>query len=129
MLDNLTFSNVALILSDQDIERHSSTLEEAEYEFYQEVYKSEEFTLRLTPGINLIAAIPAESLEPGHPLITVMDALGIEKGTVLLQGTLGKSLALLASPGAGGMDIIKDVYLRAELPPMRPAGSPEWFRS
>ena len=129
VLDNLTFSNVALILSDQDIERHSSTLEEAEYEFYQEVYKSEEFTLRLTPGINLIAAIPAESLEPGHPLITVMDALGIEKGTVLLQGTLGKSLALLASPGAGGMDIIKDVYLRAELPPMRPAGSPEWFRS
>ncbi|HET9440758.1 MAG TPA: hypothetical protein VFO52_11330 [Longimicrobiales bacterium] len=129
VLDNLTFSNVALIISDQDIERHSSTLEEAEFEFYQEVYKSEEFTLRLTPGINLIAAIPAEGLEPGHPLITVMDALGIEKGTILLQGTLGKSLALLANPGAGGASALKDLYLRAELPPMRPAGSPEWFRS
>lgn len=129
VLDNLTFSNVALIISDVDIERHSSTLEEAEYEFYQEVYKSDDFRLVLKPGINLIAAIPAEGLPADHPLITVMDALGIEKGNVLLQGTLGKSLALLASPGAGGMDIIKDVYLRAELPPMRPAGSPAWFRS
>jgi hypothetical protein len=129
VLDNLTFSNVALILTDQNIEIPSFSLEEAEYEFYREVYKSEEFTLRLTPGINLIAAIPAEGLEPGHPLIAVMDALGIEKGTILLQGTLGKSLALLASPGAGGANALKDLYLRAELPPMRPAGSPEWFRS
>ena len=129
VLDNLTFENIALIISDQDVERHSSSLEESEYEFYQAVYKAEEFTVRVTPGVNLIAAIPAESLEPDHPLIAVMDALGIEKGTILLQGTLGKSLTMLTSPGASGMDVIKDVYLRAELPPMRPAGSPEWFRS
>ena len=33
LLDNLTFENIALVISDQDIERHSSLLEEAEYEF------------------------------------------------------------------------------------------------
>ncbi|HEY0809368.1 MAG TPA: hypothetical protein VGD49_04365, partial [Longimicrobiales bacterium] len=129
VLDGLTFSNIALVISDREIEAHSSTLQDVEFNFYSEVYKSDDFRLVLKPGINLIAAIPAEGLEPGHPLIAVMDALGIEKGTILLQGTLGKSLAMLASPGAGGASALKDLYLRAELPPMRPAGSPEWFRS
>ena len=127
VLDNLTFSNVALVVTDQEVARHSSELDQGEFDFYSEVYKSDDFTLILKPGINLIAAIPAEGLEPGHPLIAVMDALGIEKGTILLQGTLGKSLALLAGGGAG--NALEDLYLRAELPPMRPAGSPEWFRS
>ncbi|MBR9990785.1 MAG: hypothetical protein KFH98_13575 [Gemmatimonadetes bacterium] len=129
VLDNLTFSNVALVISNQDIDRQSFELDVTEREFYGEVYKSDEFRLVLKPGINLIAAIPAEGLEPGHPMLVVMDALGIEKGTILLQGTLGKSLALIGAPGAGGMDIVRDLYLRAELPPMRPPGSPEWFRS
>jgi hypothetical protein len=127
VLDNLTFSNVALVITDQEVSRHSSELDQGEFDFYSEVYKSDDFTLELTPGINLIAAIPAEGLEPGHPLIAVMDALGIEKGTILLQGTLGRSLALLS--GGGGANALEDLYLRAELPPMRPAGSPEWFRS
>jgi hypothetical protein len=100
-----------------------------ELEFYSEIYQSYDFTLRLKPGINLIAAIPAEGLEPGHPLVAIMDALGIEKGVVLIQGTLGKSLMLLTNPAAAGLDVIRDLYLRAELPPMRPPGSPAWFRS
>jgi hypothetical protein len=129
VLDNLTFSNVALVIADQEVTRHSSGMEDVELAFYSEVYKADDFTLVLKPGINLIAAIPLDGLEPDHPLLTVMGALGIEKGTVLLQGTLGKSLTMLASPGAGGMDVIRDLYLRAELPPMRPAGSPAWFRS
>ncbi|HEX6307190.1 MAG TPA: hypothetical protein VFZ69_03320 [Longimicrobiales bacterium] len=129
VLDGLDFSNVALVIANGDRDAFSETLSDAEWEFYREVYKSDEFRLVLKPGINLIAAIPAEELGPDHPLTVVMDALGIEKGTVLLQGTLGKSLTLLGAPGAGGMDVIKDLYLRAELPPMRPPGSPEWFRS
>jgi hypothetical protein len=129
VLDNLTFANVALVITDMDVDASSAELLDAEYDFYREVYKSDDFRLVLKPGINLIAAIPAEGLEPGHPLIAVMDALGIEKGTILLQGTLGKSLAMLASPGAGGASALKDLYLRAELPPMRPEGSPAWFRS
>lgn len=128
VLDGLTFSNVALVIAEQDVEVDAAELLDEEFAFFREVYKADDFRLVLRPGINLIAAIPAGELGPDHPLNTVMDALGIEKGTVLLQGTLGRSLALLGS-GAGGMDIIRDLYLRAELPPMRPPGSPEWFRS
>jgi len=126
VLDNLTLSNVALVLTDQDLTVPSAALPDEAYEFYRSIYKSDDFTLRLTPGINLIAAIPADKLPPDHPLIGVMDALGIEKGTVLLQGTLGKSLASL---GTGGAAALKDLFLRAELPPMHPPGSPEWFVS
>lgn len=129
VLDGLDFSNVGLVISNDERDVHSELLSDAEWEFYREVYKSDEFRLVLKPGINLIAAFAAEDLGPDHPLTTVMGALGIEKGTILLQGTLGRSLTLLGAPGAGGMDVIKDLYLRAELPPMRPAGSPEWFRS
>jgi hypothetical protein len=126
VLDNLTLSNVALVLTDQDLTVPSDALPDEAYEFYRAIYKQDDFTLRLTPGINLIAAIPAEGLPPDHPLNAVMDALGIEKGTVLLQGTLGKSLASL---GTGGAAALKDLFLRAELPPMHPPGSPEWFVS
>jgi hypothetical protein len=128
VLDQLTLSHVALVLSDQDLTIPSSQLPDEAYDFYREVYQQDSFTLRLTPGINLISAIPVDKLPPDHPLIGVMDALGIEKGTVLLQGTLGKSLALLGG-GGGAADAIKDILLRAELPPMHPTGSPDWFVS
>ena len=127
VLDALTFEHVALVMSDQDVRMPAAGLEEAERAFYGEVYGSDDFTLVLKPGINLIAAIPAEGLPQDSPLKAVMDALGIEKGTLLLQGTLGKSLTLLR--GGVTADALKDLYLRAELPPMRPPGSPEWFRS
>jgi hypothetical protein len=129
VLDGLTLSNVGLIITDRDRVVMSSEMVEEEREFYAEIFRAENFRLVLKPGINLIAAIPAEDLGPDHPLTVVMNSLGIEKGTILLQGTLGKSLALIGAPGAGGMDVIRDLYLRAELPPMRPPGSPEWFRS
>jgi len=128
VLDNLTFSHVALVITNQEVSLPSSALEPEELAFYSEVYGSGSFTLTLKPGINLIAAIPAEGLPPDHPMVAIMDALGIEKGVILLQGTLGKSLTMLSNPAAAGRDIIKDLYLRAELPPMRPPGSPAWFR-
>lgn len=128
-LDGLTLSNVGLVISSDSVSRSSQEMSGGEFDFYADLLKSDEFTLELRPGINLFASIPADSLPEGHPLVGIMNALGIEKGVVRIQGTLGRSLALLATPGAGGMDAIRDLYLRAELPPMRPPGSPEWFRS
>ncbi len=126
--NSLTLSNVGLVITDQDTRAFAGELPTQDYDFYRQLYQSEDYELVLKPGINLISAIPVDKLEPGHPLLIIMDALGIEKGTVLLQGTLGKSLTLIGAPGAGAADVIKDLYLRAELPPMRPPGSPEWFR-
>ena len=128
-IDGLTLSNVGLVITDKDIRASSALLHEQDYDFYREIYQADDFELVLKPGINLISAIPADKLEAGHPLLVIMDALGIEKGNILLQGTLGKSLTLIGAPGAGAADAIKDLYLRAELPPMRPPNSPEWFRS
>lgn len=127
--NNLTLSNVGLVITDQDIRESSALLHLQDYDFYREIYKADDFELVLKPGINLISAIPMGELEPGHPLVRLSDALGIEKGNILLQGTLGQSLTLIGAPGAGAADVIKDLYLRAELPAMRPPGSPEWFRS
>ena len=126
-LDGLTLSHVGLVLTSDDVRMASSQLPEQDRWFYQEVYGSDEFTLVLKPGINLISAIPVADLEEGHPLLFVMDALGIEKGVVLLQGTLGKSLALIGSPSGSRGNILEDLFLRAELPPMRPPISPPWF--
>ena len=127
--NSLTLSNVGLVITDQDVRESSDFLPEEDYDFYRQIYQADDFQLVLKPGINLISAIPVDKLEAGHPLVVIMDALGIEKGNVLLQGTLGKSLTLIGAPGAGAADAIKDLYLRAELPPMRPPNSPEWFRS
>jgi len=127
VLDDLPFSNVGVVISNQNVAIPSSALSDDEWQFYREIYKSDEFVLRLTPGLNLIAAFPVEGLPAGHPLLAVMDALGIERGTILLQGTLGRSLTMLR--GGVSAAALKDIYLRAELPPMRPPGSPGWFRS
>jgi hypothetical protein len=132
VLDGLTLSHVTLVLSNRELVVGAAQLSDEAYDFYREVYAQDDFTLILKPGINLIAAIPAEGLPPDHPLRRVMDALGIEKGTVLLQGSLGKNIAVLTGGGGGGGGgggAIKDLYLRAELPPMHPPGSPDWFQS
>jgi len=127
VLDALPLDNVALVVSDQDIRMSAAMLSLAEIQFYSEVYHSNDFTLVLKPGVNLIAAIPSDRLPPDHPLLAVMNALGIEHGNILLQGTLGRSLTMLQ--GGVSAAALKDLYLRAELPPMRPPGSPDWFRS
>jgi hypothetical protein len=127
-LDGLTLSNVVLVVAADSVNRSSDEMEEGEYDFYQGILGEESFTLRLRPGINLLAAIPVDRMPEGHPLLGIMDALGIERGVVRLQGTLGRSLTMLATPG-GGAAALRDLFLRAELPPMRPPGSPEWFRS
>jgi len=128
VLDNLTLSNVGLILAGDSLRASWDELAPEEYGFYRQVFNRDEFEFRLKPGINLIAAIPLAELEEGDPLLLALNALGIEQADVLLQGTLGKSLSLIGR-GAPTADIIKDLYLRAELPPVRPPGSPAWFKS
>src|SRR4026209_2507320 len=127
-LEGLTLSNVMLVVTDQDISRDASELSEDEAGFYQDIFGRPDFKLVLKPGLNLLAGIPTEGLAPNHPLKAITGALGIETGTIFLRGTLGKSFALLTSPGAGGAAATKDLHLLAGLPPMRPPGSPDWFR-
>jgi len=126
-LSDVTLSNVGLVLADQAEQEPAAAMPDVERRFFAGIYHSDAFTLVLTPGINLIATIPTAGLPDDSPLRKVMDALGITQGDILLQGTLGKSLALLK--GGATADALKDLYLRAELPPMRPPGSPQWFRS
>jgi hypothetical protein len=128
-LDGMTLSNVGLVITGDSVSKSAGEMSSSEFEFYSELLHADDFEVRLRPGINLFASIPVDKLPAGHPLLAVMDALGIEKGVVRIQGTLGKSLTMLANPAAGGADVIRDLFLRAELPPMRPKGSPEWFRS
>src|SRR5688572_2317059 len=128
-LDGMTLSNVGLVITGDSVEKSSGEMGASEFEFYADLLKEEEFTVKLRPGINLFASIPVDKLPEGHPLLGIMDALGIEKGVVRIQGTLGKSLAMLSDPAAATGDALRDLFLRAELPPMRPKGSPEWFRS
>lgn len=128
ILDEIDFSNVTLVLAGAEREMYSNELTDEEWYFYRDVYGTDEFVLTLRPGVNLIAALAAEDLGPDHPMNIVMNALGIEKGTILLQGGLGQSLGLLGGGGgAASGSAVRDMFIRAELPPMRPPGSPEWF--
>lgn len=129
VLDQLTLSNVGLVMTGDDVTSRSGDLTPEEYAFYREIFRRDEFEFRLKPGINLIAVIPLADLEADNPLLPAMDALGIEKGDILLQGALGKSLALIGGKGVPSANVIKDLYLRAELPAMRPPGAPDWFQS
>ena len=128
-LDGMTLSNVGLVVTGDSVSKSAGEMSSSEFEFYSDLLHSDDFVVTLRPGINLFASIPVDKLPEGHPLLGIMDALGIEKGVVRIQGTLGRSLTMLANPAAGGADVIRDLFLRAELPPMRPKGSPEWFRS
>jgi hypothetical protein len=127
-IDQLELKDVALVVTDQNTRVPSSTLSAAAHSFYKAVYQSDEFELVLTPGLNLIAAFPIEGMASDDPLKKLFDRLGFQSGVVLLQGSLGRSLAAVGQ-GAATLDLIKDVYLRALLPPMRPADAPAWFKS
>lgn len=126
VLDDLKLNHVALVVTNRGDTADASQLADAEYAFYQPVYGTPDFTLILQPGVNLIAAIPLSKLPPNSPLLMAFKPLGMEPGPILLQGTLGKSLTLVGG-GGGGLSAIKDLFLSAALPPMRPPGAPDWF--
>lgn len=115
-LDNLTLSNVALIFSSVEGVMPSSELSDEEFDFYSAAYGSDDFTVVIKEGLNLIAAIPGDNLGSGGPLVPLMEKVGVDRGgTLLLQGSLGTR--------------IQDIYLLAVFPSMQPPGAPEWFRS
>ncbi len=128
VLDNINFSRVGFVITNKDSKIESSELGPDTYDFYQQLYDADQYTMVLKPGINLIAVIPLDNMSPDDPLITLMDHLGMQSGTILLQGTFGNAFGLLNGSG-GGADILKDIYLKASLPEMHPPGSPEWFKS
>ena len=114
-LDNVTLSNVTLVFSNVEGNMPSSELTDEEFKFYSSVYGSNDFTVVLKDGLNLIATIPSEGLTINSPLLPLMNKLGVQQGNVLLQGSLGKK--------------VKDIYLLAVFPSMHPEGSPAWFNS
>ena len=114
-LDNVDLSNAALIFSNIQGIMPASELTDEEFDFYSAAYGSDDFTVVIKPGLNLIAAIPGDGLVSDGPLLPIMNKLGVEQGTVLLQGSLGR--------------YPKDIYLLAQFPAMHPEGAPEWFQS
>ncbi|HKK20252.1 MAG TPA: hypothetical protein VJ983_02185, partial [candidate division Zixibacteria bacterium] len=128
VLDNINFSRVGFVITNKACHIESGYLGPDTYDFYQKLYNSDQYTLVLKPGINLVAVIPLDNMSPDDPLITLMNHLGMQSGTLMLQGTFGNAFGLLSGEG-GAKDLIKDLYLKASLPPMHPPGSPEWFKS
>jgi hypothetical protein len=114
-LSNLSFNNVALILSDGALAAPAEALPDDAYSFFSEALGADDFYLNLRPGLNIMALVSSEQLSPEGPLRNLMDKLGVGGGTIFLQGAIGRR--------------IQDLYLMAIFPPMSPQGSPEWFNS
>ncbi len=129
VLDNLDFSNVGFVITNQDCRISSEDLGYDSHEFYSKFYNSDEYELVLKLGINIISVIPLENMEPDDPLIKLMDHLGMHSKGLLLQGAFGNVFGLMSGKSGGSLDLIKDIYLKAGLPPMQPPGSPAWFKS
>ena len=77
------------------------------------VYERDDFTVVVKPGVNLVAALPVEGMDPQSPLVPLMDKLGAQRGPALLQGAVGTR--------------VEDIYFRASLPPLSPPAAPEWW--
>ena len=56
------------------------------------------------------------------------DSDWVNAAALIIEGSLGNSLSLITGGGGGGADALT-LSLRVVLPPMRPNGSPAWFRS
>ena len=112
--DVLALQNAGMVITTASGRVPSSELAPEVRDFYGSIHGSENFTLEFQPGLNLFAGIP---LDRG-PLVDLVDLLSPEAGgnAIILEGNIPIF--------GGGMDAL---YFRAELPPMAPAGSPEWF--
>ncbi len=95
VLDNLDFSNVGFVITNEDSRISSEDLGPDSREFYSKLYASDQYELVLKPGINIISVIPLENLEPDDPLIKLMDHLGMHSKGILLQGSFGNVFGLM----------------------------------
>ncbi|MCH7876456.1 MAG: hypothetical protein IH965_14335, partial [Gemmatimonadetes bacterium] len=112
--DALRLQNAGMILTTARGQVQSADLSPEVREFYQLIKGSDTFTLDLQPGLNLFAAVP---LDEG-PLTDLVGLLSPDAGSkaLMLEGNI---------PIFGGD--LSDLYFKMALPPMAPAGSPEWF--
>lgn len=117
-IEMLRFNTVALILSKAEGRILSSDLSPEAYAFYQKIYGTDDFILKMQPGVQLVGAVPLAN----NPLNTPMNAIGVDTQQLLVAGSLPGSIL-----GLGGPAGLAGLALRAELPPLAPPGSPDWF--
>ncbi len=129
VLDNLDFSNVGFVITNEDSRLSSDDLDYDTRQFFSKMSASDEYELVLKPGINLISVIPLENMTEDDPLYKLMEHLGMHSKGLLLQGSFGNVFGLMSGKSGGKSDLIKDIYLKAGLPPMQPPGAPAWFKS
>lgn len=102
LVSELELSNVGLLFSSDEFIASSDDLYGEVYGFYRALYGRDDFMVNIRPGVNLVASLPVDGMDPDSPLIPLMDKLGVQRGPALLQGALGSS--------------VKDIYFRASLP-------------
>jgi hypothetical protein len=120
LVDEFSIDGTCLVFARGTGRVNSDDLTAQEREFFGQIYGTDDFRLNIQSGLNLFGSIPLA----GNPLTASMDSLGVAVDRVVLEGAL--PLGILG--GSGGFDI-RDLTLRAGLPPMRPAFAPEWFVS
>lgn len=118
-IEMLRFNTVALILSKSEGLILSADLSPEAHAFYKTIYGSDDFTLKMQPGVQLVGAVPMAN----NPLTTPMSAIGIDSQQLLVVGSLPGSIL-----GLGGPAGLAGLGLRAELPPITALpGNPDWF--
>lgn len=118
--DDLQIPVATLVVSQTNGEFASSELMPSMQQFFARANGEEEFTLELYEGITLAAMVPIGQ----GPMAQAMDVLGMAADTIHLRGTLPAGI-MGGSGGSGGA--LDGLALAAQLPPMSPAGAPDWF--
>jgi hypothetical protein len=129
IVDGLSFPTPTLVFANYQKAKAPEELHEEEKSFYGKVFGAGNFSLKIPSGLGLMGGIPVDSLPADGPLRKLLSNLGMPANNLILEGSLGNSLSLITGGGGGGADALKDLSLSVKLPPMRPNGSPAWFRS
>ena len=114
--DRLRLALAALTLTRAEGEVDDEDLSPAERRFFRPLMGGlDDFTVEFNPGLNLTGLIP---LAGAGAMKDMVDMLTPGASNLTLQGTI-------PLPGFGGG--LRDLALRAALPPMAPPGKPAWF--
>lgn len=115
--DQLRLALAALTVTGAEGEVEDEELSPEERAFFRPLMGGvDDFTVDFVPGLNLTGLIP---LANAGAMKDMVDMLTPGASNLTLQGTI-------PIPGLGGL---RDLQLRAALPPMAPPGKPAWFVS
>ena len=128
IVDGLTLPTPTLVFANYEKQKQPEDLQEEEKNFYGKVFGAGNFSLKVPSGLGLMGGIPVNSLPTDGAFRQLLRVLGMPAENLILEGSLGNSLSLITG-GGGGADALKGLSLHIGLPPMRPNGSPAWFRS